>query len=312
MEFKVYLNKNTEHFIYKEDGGEIKAEFDFTQTLLDLLDLDIFKYEYLFDDMKKALYELYSKENVERNISVIKSRLDTLAELHIYFKLVKIDWFERLDKFYHNDCKSATDTLPIKQLTRITSYIVERQRQITDILSTVLDIFSSDGDVQKKMIRYCERGFDIKFKFENLSTTFEIIGSSTFAEVLYSKNIYEIIEFFVRELLKREQPFKVCKSCGRYFAIISHTNSEYCNRLFKDTNKTCKEIGAVKVYQAKVADNLAMKEFNKSYKTHFARIKYKRMTKEEFKIWSDVARKYRDEVMDGKKPLDGFIKWLKR
>ena len=312
MEFKVYLNKNTEHFIYKDEGRETKAEFNFTQTLLELLDLDIVKYEYLFDDMKKALYELYSKENVDRNISVIKSRLDTLAEFHIYFKLVKIEWFERLDKFYHNDCKSATDTLPIKQLTRIPSYVVEHQRQIADILNTVLNIFSFDGEIQKKMIRYYERGFDIKFKFSNLPTSFEIADSSIFTEVLLPKNIYEIIEFFVRELIKREQPFKVCKSCGRYFAIISHTNSEYCNRLFKDTNKTCKEIGAVKVYQAKVADNLAMKEFNKAYKTHFARIKYKRMTKEEFKIWSDAARKYRDEVMEEKKPLDDFVKWLKR
>jgi len=44
----------------------------------------------------------------------------------------------------------------------------------------------------------------------------------------------------------------------------------------KDTGKTCKEIGAIRVYQEKVSKEPAIKAYNKEYKAHFARIKYKR------------------------------------
>lgn len=121
-----------------------------------------------------------------------------------------------------------------------------------------------------------------------------------------------MIDFLLRAIIQQELTFKVCRSCGKYFpATLSHGNSEYCNRLFQDTGKTCKEIGSVKVYQAKLEENPEFKAYNRAYKSHFARIKYKRMTKEQFRVWSEQAREFRDEVTKGKMSLDDYIKWLK-
>jgi hypothetical protein len=100
-----------------------------------------------------------------------------------------------------------------------------------------------------------------------------------------------------------------------------HGNSEYCDRLFNglsakggktiDTGKTCKEIGSVKVYQAKVEENPEYKIYNRAYKSHFARIKHKRMTKEQFKTWGEQAREFRDMVTNEKMSLDEYERWCK-
>lgn len=52
-----------------------------------------------------------------------------------------------------------------------------------------------------------------------------------------------IIDYFVRECVKREQRFRICKNCGKYFALTGYINTEYCNRPFDSIRRTCKEIG---------------------------------------------------------------------
>ena len=61
-----------------------------------------------------------------------------------------------------------------------------------------------------------------------------------------------------------------------------------------------------------MADNLPMKEYNKAYKTRFARIKYKKITKEEFQAWAEVARAERDKCIAGEIALEQFKAWLGR
>jgi len=53
------------------------------------------------------------------------------------------------------------------------------------------------------------------------------------------------------------------------------------------------------------------KIYNRAYKTHFARIKYKRMTKEQFKEWAEEARERRDMVTRGALTLEQYELWVK-
>ena len=281
MSFKVYVSGDYEFFCFIDGMKENKIKLEFSQSLLDLLYLDIWGYESCFKDA----------ESLEQN-------LDMLSKAHIYLELLKFI-----------DLKS----LPKKKITHIPSNIATMQDQIKDLIANVLDAMSIKKPVQEKMVKYYTKPHSSleRFQFHSQSTNFELIDSTTFTEVLYPNDIYDIIDFLLRECIKREQSFKVCKSCGRYFVVTGHANSEYCNRLFKDTGKTCKEIGAVKVYQTKVNDNPAIKAYNKAYKTHFARVKYKRMTKEEFMAWAEIARDFRDKVLAGKMDLAEYMDWLK-
>jgi len=55
----------------------------------------------------------------------------------------------------------------------------------------------------------------------------------------------------------------------------------------------------------------AMQMYQRAYKTRFARIKAKRMTKEQFVVWGEQARIYRDKVLTGEMKLEEFEQWLK-
>ena len=54
-----------------------------------------------------------------------------------------------------------------------------------------------------------------------------------------------------------------------------------------------------------------MQLYQRVYKTRFARIKAKRLTKEAFVIWGEEARAYRDRVMRGEMALEEFERWLR-
>lgn len=183
-----------------------------------------------------------------------------------------------------------------------------------NLLSDVIP-FESNFDLFTRIF-ICKTIFNI-YRI-NISTIHHIHQLWTYwqqhvSEVSCPKTIGDIVDFFLREIIKRELTFKQCRSCGKYFpAITAHGNSEYCSRLFQDTGKTCKEIGSAKVYQAKVENSPAIQAYNRAYKTHFARIKYKKMTKEDFQAWAELARKFRDEVTAGKMTLQEYEDWLKR
>ena len=122
--------------------------------------------------------------------------------------------------------------------------------------------------------------------------------------------VQDLASFFLSEIIRSEITFKTCRCCGRYFPSYVHGNAEYCERLFQD-DKTCKEIGAVSMFRARLEEYPAMQLYQRAYKTRFARIKAKRMTKEQFVVWGKEARGYRDSVLRGEMRLEEFGAWLK-
>ena len=318
FDFKVYVTGGREFFIWECDTAfyttkrAIKKDFELSQSLLDLLYMNMDDYFDIFNRMGKDVQSLGGGGDTAREIPPsLKRDFDNLASKHIYFELLRLDWFDRLGRY----AQGESITFRYKDLTHIPMNIITFQHGMKAIFSKVLDVLSPDKPVQKKMANLYEdkyAGVNDRFDFKPISTDFERVDSNTFAEVLYPKTIGDIVDFFLREIIKRELTFKQCRSCGKYFpAITAHGNSEYCSRLFQDTGKTCKEIGSAKVYQAKVENSPAIQAYNRAYKTHFARIKYKKMTKEDFQAWAELARKFRDDTTAGKMSLQEYENWLK-
>ena len=104
--------------------------------------------------------------------------------------------------------------------------------------------------------------------------------------------------------------FRKCKYCGKYFGVVSKHNPDYCDRLVGATNKTCKEIGPLRLYEKRKLDDPAIRVYKRSYKAHNARVRYGLMTKEEFSRWSEEAREKRDLCVSGELPLQDFVEWL--
>lgn len=310
--FQVYLAGDREYFVYDENNRKRKIDFAFSQSLLDLLYLDIWAHGDLFEKMGKDLRELYSSKD-EKLAASIKNTLDDFAELHIYFEFLRLDWYEKLNQAAAQSFDKISALLPYKKLTHIPSDIHTIQEQINKLFFNVLDFSEGqDKSVQMRMVDYYKQNRPLLevFSFEPLPVGFEPIDNIGFTDVLRPKSVYDIIDFFMRECIKREQLFKVCKNCGKYFAVSSYINTEYCDREYDYSGKICKEIGATKTYKKKILTDPVIGEYNRQYKKRFAWIRYRRITQEAFYAWSKKAQTMRDKALAGEISLEEFKKWL--
>ena len=70
-----------------------------------------------------------------------------------------------------------------------------------------------------------------EFRFRSQPTNFEVIDHKIFAEVLYPKDLHDLIDFQVRACVKRAVRMRVCRNCLRYFAVTGKASTEYCDRV---------------------------------------------------------------------------------
>ena len=122
------------------------------------------------------------------------------------------------------------------------------------------------------------------FKSNSIGTRFLNISPLSFC----------FTEFF--KSLEAQIKFKRCKNCGKLFIPTGNYNIEYCDRLYKDTNMTCKKIGASNQYKTKVKSNPILKEYNKAYKRNYARIGKNNYTNADFMSWVDTTKIERDKI----------------
>jgi hypothetical protein len=187
--FKVYISDGKEYFEYDNGQKTTKKSFVFSQSLMDLLYLDIWFYGDLFEKMGKSVRSLYSSRDSQWSDET-KKGLDILARQHIYFEFLRLDWMDRLKKAEEQEFQEIVDLLPYKKLTHIPSNIGTMQDQLLDLWRDVLDILSPDKPIQKKMVDYYnEKGRDKlnTFQFQPQPMSFEVIDKKTFTEVLYQR-----------------------------------------------------------------------------------------------------------------------------
>lgn len=178
---------------------------------------------------------------------------------------------------------------------------------------------------------------DTKFKTKYIADTelsFEErrLDVDKIVEIMKKKNVVaeEVYEIETAEDQIRFELFKViqnnfvinkCENCGRLFIPATTSNNpyqkgrndqKYCNNLYKDTGKTCKEIGAIYKRKEKVENSAILQEYNREYKRiHRAHYTHTKEFKEKkFKEWSKKARELRDNFSDNQ--LEDFKIELKK
>ena len=292
-DFKAYIIGAREYFRWRDraSGVILKKDFALSQSLLDYLDLEF----------PGELWQMFrtAGEHLDE-----PECFAPIADRHIYFELLR------------HDPKAAGIGLPeeITPTENVVTYYPENgwllQEQAKEFIQKNLRVDDQRGwTIQQRLADYAITQVQ-PFRFEPIQTCFERLDENNFAEVLYPRTVRDLVDFFLREIIRREVTFKTCRCCGKYFPSYVHGNAEYCERLFQD-GKTCKEIGAVSMFRARLEEYPAMQMYQRAYKTRFARIKAKRMTKEQFVAWGEQARGYRDKVMNGETALEEFERWLR-
>ena len=87
--YRIWVADGKEHFEYGNEQKK-KKDLPFGTSLMELLYLDVWAYSELFDDMGKALMELYSSKE-QRHVDEVLEVLDTIAPKHIYFELLRLE-----------------------------------------------------------------------------------------------------------------------------------------------------------------------------------------------------------------------------
>ena len=314
--FRTYIDGGREYYEYTDAAGRkqtIKKDFPFPESLMSLLYMDIWELESITKRMDKALMSFYQSRDYNE-LQIVAAGLNELAPRHICFELLRLDWLERLKMVDSTAPGDFQDLLPHKKISHLCSSIDTMQKQIKGLIAQVLDMDGEKKSVSEKMVAYYNaEGNDTlnTFQFQPQTMSFEVIDHKVFAEVLYPRDIYDLIDFHVRECVKREVRMRVCKNCLRYFAVTGKASTEYCGRVCDSKGRTCREMGAINTWTQRKQGDEVFKEYRREYKKRFARINAGRLTKSAFYAWSEEARRKKEDCDSGAITPEEFSQWLK-
>ena len=314
--FKTYIDGGREYYEYTDAADRaqtIKKDFPFPESLMSLLYMDIWELEPITKRMDKALLSFYQFRDYNE-LQIVEAGLNELAPRHICFELLRLDWLERLDMVDSTAPGDFQDLLPHKKISHLCSSIDTMQKQIKGLIAQTLDMDGEKKSVSEKMVAYynAEGGDTLNtFQFQPQTTSFAVIDRKIFAEVLYPRDIYDLIDFHVRECVKREVKMRVCKNCLRYFAVTGKASMEYCGRICDSKGRTCREMGAINTWTQRKQGDEVFKEYRREYKKRFARINAGKLTKSVFYAWSEEARKKKEDCDNGTITPEDFSRWLK-
>lgn len=122
-------------------------------------------------------------------------------------------------------------------------------------------------------------------------------------------NIDDQIKFELLTIIEENFVINKCENCGKLFIPITSSNNKnqkartdqkYCDNLYLDTGKTCKQIGALNKRKEKVENSpilqLYQKEYKRMYGLHYNHSK--QFTEKKFKDWSKKAKKLTTKFTD--------------
>ena len=314
--FRTYIDGGREYYEYTDAADReqtIKKDFPFPESLMSLLYMDIWELEPITKRMDRALLAFYQSRDYNE-LQIVAAGLKELAPRHICFELLRLDWLERLDMVDSTAPGDFQDLLPHKKISHLCSSIDTMQKQIKGLIAQVLDMDGEKKPVSEKMVAYynTEGGDTLNtFRFQPQTMSFEVIDHKVFAEVLYPRDIYDLIDFYVRECVKREVRMRVCKNCLRYFVVTGKASTEYCGRICDSKGRTCREMGAINTWTQRKQGDDVFKEYRREYKKRFARINAGKLTKSAFYAWSEEARRRKDDCDSSVISPEEFSRWLK-
>ena len=158
---------------------------------------------------------------------------------------------------------------------------------------------------------------DTELSFEERRLDVEKIVEIMKEKNIVAEEVYELanaegqIRFELFKIIQNNFTINKCENCGKLFIPVTtsknknqkgRNDQKYCNNLYLDTGKTCREIGALNKRKEKVKNSLILQEYNREYKKmHGLHYNHPKEFKEKkFREWSEKARELRNSYNDSK------------
>lgn len=301
--FKMYFQDDGEFFEYDSLGmqgaaGTEKA-LPYLESLLSFLELDPEDWESLIQQATADLEQYFSTGDFTHTDHMMQV-LGERSARHIYFQLLYLQWFGR---------KATGNIEPrmAEELRLLPAQLTAYRKQAQTFLERILDIDQVGREVRKNMR---EGLSDTLFRFEPTPISLGVIRGGDCGEILFPNSIRDLIDFSLRECVRREIPVRRCRSCGRYFPIIGRITAEYCSRP-SPSGKLCRSTAPVRKWAESRRSDQVFQEYRREYKRRFAWIKAGKITEEQFADWHKAAKARKKDCDREVISLDEFKTWLK-
>lgn len=234
------------------------------------------------------------------NTKVFRSDLLFKSQIGVFIEETKYspnDFFSELEEDEY-----TTQILLLKWVQEIDKISAKKHNEYMKFFETMRDLLIENLIEKKTDLK--ER-LELISKYSNNSKEKHIVAE----EVYELQNTEEQIRFELFKVIQNNFTINKCENCGRLFIPTTTSNNpnqkgrndqKYCNNLYLNTSKTCREIGALNKQKEKVKNSLILKEYNREYKRmHGLHYNHTKEFKEkQFKEWSQKARELRDSYID--------------
>ena len=207
-----------------------------------------------------------------------------------------------------------------KQIIEILDYCLFNEKEELKGISSIerLQIFINIHDIQKYSILKYNK-FSKVIKINEPAT--KMIEKDSIKEIKNNKyeirEVYEIDNFYnllfleLYWILQEKTYLKKCKNCGKYF-ITNNSSVIYCDNVYED-NKTCREIGASKVFIKNLEKDDAYNLYRKVYKRKQALAKSKGGKYEiEYNLFKHQGKDKKNAYKLKEITKEEFMEWLEK
>lgn len=265
--------------------------------------------------------------------------IEELLTIHPYM-LCLLDTYLEL-RLFPGDPLSLPSLSVYKNRLNHLIELIEVCREIIDFTFCHIEQFHGleHLDAMTRYYIYTSYVLEPKCKFDNLPTkTFEFVFLTPLQKLSENSSLQEVINAYqnvqlhydaisyldvgsgdntcseaIINLIQNGKIVQKCKLCKRYYITKGNHKSYYCSNLYRDSGKTCQQIAAANNHKNKKKSNPILYEFDKAYKRNYARVSTHKISKEDFRIWTEQATKRRKEAMDlyATAPSEDIIKEFK-
>ena len=200
-----------------------------------------------------------------------------------------------------------------EELRLLSGQLTVYQKQAQTFLERILDIDQVGREVQQntRAAYFFDQPHDTAlFRFEPIPISFGAIRNGGCGEILYPNTIRDLIDFSLRECVRRDIPARHCRNCGSYFPITGRITAEYCSRP-SPSGKLCRSTAPVRKWAEGRRSDQVFQEYRREYKRRFAWIKAGKFTEEQFAAWHKAAKARKKDCDREIISLDAFRTWLK-
>lgn len=285
--------------IYEQPNKIGSIVLDFIQKDLKEMSYFIFR----FYGFQTLLTEKERKEILALNpneIEELDNKMEALySKYQKEFKSFKNQIIDIFEDCLFNEKKELKDLSPLEKL-----YIFVNTKNVEEYPILKYNEFNKVIKINKDTSKITEKELirSIKDKDNNRYGIKEIYEIDNFYNLLF-------LELYF--ILQEKTYLKKCKNCGKYF-LTTNSAVIYCDNVFED-NKTCREIGASKVFTKNLEKDEAYNLYRKVYKKKQALAKSKGGTFEiEYNLFKNQGKDKKNAYKLKEISKEEFMKWLNK